>query len=172
MIFDEELQKGVKKRFISAPVTMSLPCNVTYDTLIEKGREHFFPDETGSDETFFLDDSSGIPYKIEDKSDWTLSDFIQNIGQPPSKLRLYTLCHPKVNTICTLVHCESAICWIRTNSCTLNHWNLNFFLQNEYSEEEKGNDEHTCADKEDKQMHSIHSPPPLIHAAEKPAGSI
>ena len=83
MIFDEELQKGVKKRFIPAPVTMSLPCSATYDTVIEKGREHFFPDETGSEDIFFLADSSGIPYKIEDKLDWTLSDLSKILVNHP-----------------------------------------------------------------------------------------
>ena len=39
MIFDEELQKGVKKRFIPAPVTMSLPRSATYDT--RKGESIF-----------------------------------------------------------------------------------------------------------------------------------
>ena len=110
MIFDEELQKGVKKRFIPPPVTMSLACSATYDTVIDKGREHFFPDETGSDDSFFLADSSGIPYKVENKSDWILSEFIQSIGQPPSKLRLYILCHPKVKTVLLFMYsCTSFV---------------------------------------------------------------
>ena len=96
MIFDEKLQKGVRRRSIPPPLNISLPCSAPYDTLIKKGRENFFPDDTSSDDLFCLADSNGIPYEVEDKSDWVLSEFIQQIGQPPSKLRLYVMCRMQV----------------------------------------------------------------------------
>ena len=51
----------------------------------------FFPEEIQSPDLFCLADSSGIPYNIEQKNKWSLSEFIQGTGQPPSKLRLYVM---------------------------------------------------------------------------------
>ena len=45
---------------------------------------------------FCLADSTGIPYEIEEKDTWCLSEFIQQSGQPPSKLRLYIMNFEKV----------------------------------------------------------------------------
>ena len=68
MIYDEELQKGVKKRFIPPSVNVSFPSTATYDDIIDVGRETFFPDESSSLDTFCLCDSSGIMFKVQDHS--------------------------------------------------------------------------------------------------------
>ena len=91
MAYDENLQKGVKKRSIPAPMVTSFPCNATYDSVISKGIEKFFPDDVGSPHLFCLADSSAVPYEITDKDTWSLSEFVQQTGQPPSKLRLYIM---------------------------------------------------------------------------------
>lgn len=96
MIYDEELQKGVKRRFIPAPVNVSFPSTATYDDVITIGRETFFPDENSALDTFCLCDSSGTMFKVDDNSSWVLSEFLQNTGQPPSKLCLYVMWKPTV----------------------------------------------------------------------------
>ena len=98
MIFDEELQKGIKKRCIPPPLTVCFPSNASYDTVLQKGKECFFPYENSATASFCLADSGGTPYKVAHESDWVLSDFVQTTGQPPSKLRLYILCKHKVNS--------------------------------------------------------------------------
>ena len=96
MIFDDELQKGVKKRYIPPPMNVSFPGTATYDDVISSGRENFFPDENTSADTFCLCDSSGTPFKVDNPESWVLSEFVQTTGQPPSKLRLYVMWQPKV----------------------------------------------------------------------------
>ena len=92
MIYNDDLGKGVKKRFIPASQLISFPANSSYDEVIQKSREIFFPDEQNeSDECFKLADSGGVPYDVPNKSDWVLSDFIQSLKIPPSKLHVYVL---------------------------------------------------------------------------------
>ena len=93
MIYDEELQKGVKKGFIPPSVNVSFPSTATYDDIIDVGRETFFPDESSSLDTFCLCDSSGIMFKVKDHSSWILSEFVQNTRR---KLRLYVMWRPMV----------------------------------------------------------------------------
>ena len=103
MIYDDELQKGVKKRFIQPPVNVPFPSTATYDDLIKFGRETFFPDESSPLDTFCLCDSSGTMFKVEDRSIWVLSEFVQNSGQPPSKIRLYVTWRPMVRRSCPII---------------------------------------------------------------------
>ena len=96
MVYDEELGKGVKKRYIPASQMVIFPANASFSLVIQKSREIFFPDETNeSDDSFTLADSRGVPYDVENKSDWILSEFVQGLKQPPSKLRMYVLYQPK-----------------------------------------------------------------------------
>ena len=57
------------------------------------GKEKFFPDLDCPLESFCLGDSSGI---TKDKSTWTLSNFVKEIGLPPCKIRLYIVYRPVV----------------------------------------------------------------------------
>ena len=95
-MFDEELEKGVKKRCIPPSQMMTFPISAPYDLVIQKGKETFFPNITSGTDCFCLADSSGVPYDIEDESDWVLSEFVKKLNQPPSKLRIYLLYWPKV----------------------------------------------------------------------------
>ena len=65
MLFDEKLGKGVKKQYIPPSQTVTFPTNASYDLVIEKGREVFFPDEPNESDYFTLADSSGMPYEIK-----------------------------------------------------------------------------------------------------------
>ena len=96
MVFDEVMEKGVKKRYIPPSKTMTFPHDVTYDLVIQRGIETFFPDETSEVDCFCLADSGGVPYVIEDKSSWKLSEFLHKFKQPPSKSHLYVMYMPQV----------------------------------------------------------------------------
>ena len=93
-MFDDKLCKGVRKRFIPPAQTMTFPANASYNLVIDKGQEVFFPDEATENDCFALADSGGVPYKIEDTAVWVLSDFVESLKQPPSKLHLYILYWP------------------------------------------------------------------------------
>ena len=96
MIYDEELGKGVKKRYIPASPVVTFSANSSFSLVIQKSREIFFPDETNeSDDSFTLADSGGVPYDVENKSDWMLSNFVQGLNQLPSKLHMYVMYQPK-----------------------------------------------------------------------------
>ena len=97
MAYDKNLQKGVKRRSIPPPMVVSFLCNATYNFVIHKGIKKFFPDDIDSPHLFCLSDSSGVPYEIEDKDTWSLSEFVHQTGQPPSKLRLYIMDFGKVD---------------------------------------------------------------------------
>ena len=100
MLFDESLGKGVRKRYIPASQTITFSANATYDLVIQKSQEIFFPDEAREQEDLFcLADSSGIPYEIGNKCEWKLSEFVQGLKLPPSKLRLYVMYRPKDPTV-------------------------------------------------------------------------
>ena len=81
----------VKERYIPAAQTMTYPTNASYELVIEKGREVFFPDEINENDCFALADSGGVP---KNRGEWVLSKFIEGLKQPPSKLRLYILYWP------------------------------------------------------------------------------
>ena len=83
-MFDKELEKGVKKRFIPPSQIMTFPFSAPYDFVIQKGRKTFFPNNSSGPDCFCLADSSGIPYDIEDQSNWVLSEFVKKLNQPPS----------------------------------------------------------------------------------------
>ena len=99
MVYDEDLEKGVKKRYIPPSEIMTFPSSAPYDLVIQKGRETFFPNDTSEADCFCLADSGGVPYVIEEKSDWVLSEFVQKLKQAPSKLRIYLMYRPKALTV-------------------------------------------------------------------------
>ena len=79
----------MKKRYIPPSQIVSFPANASYNCVIWKAREIFFPDESNeSNDCFCLTDSCGVPHNVESESDWVLSEFVQELKQPPSKLRI------------------------------------------------------------------------------------
>ena len=91
MLFDRSVQKGIKRRYIPPPMILTFLSNAFYKEVIQKGVEKFFPHDADSPDLFCLADSSGIPFEVEDKDNWCLSEFVQQSGLPPSKLRLYVM---------------------------------------------------------------------------------
>ena len=61
---------------------------------IEKGREVFFPDKANDNDSFALADSNSVPYEVKNKTGWVLSEFVQGLKLPPSKLRISILYWP------------------------------------------------------------------------------
>ena len=96
MLFDRNLQRGIKRRYIPPPTIISFLSNASYKEVIQKGVEKFFPDDKDSLEVFCFADSTGIPFEIENTDTWSLSELVQQSGMPPSKLRLYVINLDKV----------------------------------------------------------------------------
>ena len=90
MIYDRNLQKGVKKIYIPPPTIFSFPSNATYLDVILKGIERFFPEEIQSPDLFCLTDSSGIPYNIEQKN--KINGLYQNLFKEPGSLPVNFIC--------------------------------------------------------------------------------
>ena len=82
MVFDEDLEKAVKKQYIPPSEIITFPSSAPYNLVIQKGRETSFPSDTSEADCFRLADSGGVPYDIEEKSDWVLSEFVRNKHQP------------------------------------------------------------------------------------------
>ena len=120
MCFDMVLQRGVKKKHIPSPMVFFLPSNASYDVVIQKGVEYFFPESTTSVNEFCLVDSNGIPYKC-DKSDWVLSEFIKSTGYPPSKIHLYVMWQPKVVYIQYQYGCLTSPTHFKPPTCTIHY---------------------------------------------------
>ena len=57
----------VKERYIPAAQTKTYPTNASYELVIEKGREVFFPDEINENDCFALADSGGVP---KNRGEW------------------------------------------------------------------------------------------------------
>ena len=98
MSYDCELERGVRKHNIAPPHVVDLPKSVTYNEIIKKGQEIFFNDCSSDIKDYYLSGTAGIPYDIEDKENWTLSDFMKSHGFVPSKFRLYIV-YKKVRQI-------------------------------------------------------------------------
>ena len=98
MAFDPEKQRGVRRRTIPAPMSMQFSASCGYEEVLKIGKETFFPDFDDSPLTYFcLSDSSGTLYCIKNKATWTLSEFLNELGIAPSKLRLYAVYRPEVS---------------------------------------------------------------------------
>ena len=89
MAFDFDQERAVRRRTIPAPAAMSFNTSISFEKILKIGKEKFFPDFNCPLESFCLGDSCGVIYEIKDKSTWTLSNFVKEIGVPPSKVRLY-----------------------------------------------------------------------------------
>ena len=97
MVFEQELQRGVKKKTIASPRVIDFPKSSCYEDIIRKGKSVFFGDETDDIGCYHLCGPSGVPFDIKCPDDWVLQDFLKEHGFQPSKLRLYVMHVPEVS---------------------------------------------------------------------------
>ena len=98
MSFRKELKSGLFNHRLTFHFLAQQPMMI-----LSNLEEKLFPDESSPLDTFCLCDSSGTMFKVEDRSIWVLSEFVQNSGQPPSKIRLYVTWRPMVRRSCPII---------------------------------------------------------------------
>ena len=91
MVYNHDLQKGMKKKNISSPRVIDFSRSSQYSDIIAKGISVFFPSESDSVRNYCLAGPNGIPFEIEDEEEWYLGQFLKDHNFQPSKLRLYIL---------------------------------------------------------------------------------
>ena len=88
MIYDVQLERGVKKQFLPPPRIVDFQRKCSYDAIINKGKELFFNNLDGQ---YFLGGSSGYLLEVGDTESWDLENYMKSHGLVPSKLRLYVV---------------------------------------------------------------------------------
>ena len=88
MMFNQERQCGVRCRDLGPMISMSFSPTESYNGVLKKAVQCFFPKTT--DCKFYLGDAQGS--KILDTIDgkeWTLSEYLHKHGLFPSKTKFY-----------------------------------------------------------------------------------
>ena len=94
MMFNTTSRKGIKRKDLPSPKIVDFDACSSYEDIVMKGKELFFPQESDNFDAYSLAGSSGVPFDIADKENWVLGDFLKEHGFQPSKLRLYILYNP------------------------------------------------------------------------------
>ena len=109
MVFNNVLQRGVKKKALESPRVIDFPNTATYCEIIEKSKHIFFPQESDDVTCYCLCGSSGFPFQIDDKDNWVLQEFIKQHNFQPSKLRLYIMHLSEVSVVLLNFTCLTCI---------------------------------------------------------------
>ena len=99
MIYNEELQRGIKKKTIPPPRIVDFSKAASYSEVIEQAKAVSFSDSKNDNSCFALAGPSGTLYEIQDSENWILQDFMKKHGFQPSKLRLYIVYNSMVRNI-------------------------------------------------------------------------
>ena len=109
MIYDPDLEKGVKKRLLPEPnpAKVELPKKSSLDQVISKAKDLYFKSTEFMDHddqrvSFKLADSTGVTILIEDSTNWSLGEFYQQNGLVPSRFKLYVMAVFEVATCISL----------------------------------------------------------------------
>ena len=89
MLYDPDLQKGVRKKTLPSPQYVDFPKSSNYKEVVKRGREIFFPKEENDPSCYYLASTTGIPFHVDDPEDWSLGEFLSEHGFQPSKVRFY-----------------------------------------------------------------------------------
>lgn len=82
MIYDHELKRGVRKKFLPEPnpQKIELPKSSNLSIVLEKAKQLYFEQMEPKLESLCLCDSAGILTPVQDKSIWSLQSFYSNNG--------------------------------------------------------------------------------------------
>ena len=91
MVFDRELNRGVRKKYVSEPnpQKVELQRDSTLPAVLEKAKELYFKDMHPQLDALSLCDSSGVLIPVQDDIAWTLGAFYNNNLLQPSRYKLY-----------------------------------------------------------------------------------
>ena len=90
MLYDNELKRGVRRRYLPEPnpQKVELPKYAKLTDVFEKAKELFFHEVEVDIESMCLTDSSGVLIPV-DADSWTLTSFYQKNNLQPSRYKLY-----------------------------------------------------------------------------------
>lgn len=101
MIYDEELNRGVRKKYLPEPnpQKVELARDASLTAVFEKAKQLFFEEVEVNAESMCLADSGGVLIPVEDKANWSLSSFYQKNRLQPSRYKLYVVVGQEVYKI-------------------------------------------------------------------------
>ena len=91
MIYDEDLESGVRKQSIHPPRVVDFDECASYKDIVKKGQEIFFGNLSYDHHHCCLAGTSGVHMGLNYEVEWTLHGFMLNHGFVPSKFRLYVV---------------------------------------------------------------------------------
>ena len=102
MIYDDVLERGVAKQNIPSPRIVEFQKSSNLSDVITKAKLIFFPDKDIVPEGFALANSHGVPFSVEDRDDWVLSEFLSIHGSPQQASSVpivLSLCKCEINSL-------------------------------------------------------------------------
>ena len=89
-MFNSSLEKGTRKKGLPSPRIIDFDLLSSYDDVLDKAKDIFFPKEANDLNAYSLATSSGVAFDIN-KENWRLGDFLKDHSFQPSKVRFYIL---------------------------------------------------------------------------------
>ena len=94
MLYDGELQRGVRKKCLPEPNPTKIEMNKssTLSSVFESAKKLFFKDMEGE---LMLGDSYGTVIHVSEPAMWSLGTFFETNGLQPSRYKLYVIMSPE-----------------------------------------------------------------------------
>ena len=73
-MFNTTSRKGIKRKDLPSPKIVDFDAGSSYEDIVMKGKELFFPQESDNFDAYSLTGSSGV---LVDKENWILGDFFE-----------------------------------------------------------------------------------------------
>ena len=101
MVYDSELNRGVRKKYLPEPnpQRVELPRDASLRAVFEKAKHLFFEDFEVELGAMCLADSGGVLLPIEDENNWSLSSFYTKNSLQPSRYKLYVVIGQEVSIL-------------------------------------------------------------------------
>jgi hypothetical protein len=87
MLYDNELKRGVRKRYLPEPnpQRVELPRDATLKDVFEKAKQLYFNEIEPDIDSMCLADSSGLLIPVPDADSWALATFYHKNNLQPSR---------------------------------------------------------------------------------------
>ena len=95
-MYEPDLQRGVKKKTIPSPRVVDFAKSALYEEVLQQAKDIFFREDEHDLGDYCLAGPSGVPFQVDDPTDWVLYEFLKQHGFQPSKLCLYIMYKPEV----------------------------------------------------------------------------
>ena len=93
MIYDEELCKGIRKKYLPEPNPSKIEINrdTSYTDLLEVAKSKYFMEFEPELSNLGLADSFGMPITVANPEKWTIGSFYSCNSLQPSRYKLYVM---------------------------------------------------------------------------------